>query len=91
MNPDFLRSTDSRESPAVYSDKVCDCFETALQAVGGGGPWPGIEDYRGDVLEGERTALLPELSALETYPIAPRFARGERMRSYCGHPPRVKG
>ena len=29
--------------------------------------------------------------ALETYSIAPRFARGKRMQSKCGLPPRAKG
>ena len=65
MSAEPLGSTGPLEALAVHLDKICDRFEAALKAAGGGGPRPRIEDYLADVPAAEHAALLPELIALE--------------------------
>jgi serine/threonine protein kinase len=59
-------------------DKICDRFEAALKAAVSAQARPRIEDYLGDVLEGERPTLLRELIALE---VAYRRLQGEDPRA----------
>jgi hypothetical protein len=78
MSAQPLGSTGPLEFLSPHLDKICDRFEAALKAAGGGGRRPRIDDYLAGVPEAERAALLPELIALE---VAYRRSWGEEPRT----------
>jgi tetratricopeptide (TPR) repeat protein/tRNA A-37 threonylcarbamoyl transferase component Bud32 len=66
MSPIMSDDSSSRPLPVLERiDKICDAFEAAWPAPGRMAARPQIEDYLGDSLGPERSALLTELLALE--------------------------